>query len=129
LAKPLKVDPFASDVELRSLLIALLKKRKGIGIDLFGVLQIDDQENGHVRVLDQREWDQDITKGAEYLFQDVKKGVDFFLEIRKERKLGYDFYRHHHRQVALDALDEAYQTGEIRLIDDEFSDCQNDFSL
>lgn len=101
MSKPLKADPYAEDVELRSLIIAILKKRKGIGIDLFGLLQIDDLENGHVRVLDQRDWDQDITYGTEYKFQDVKEGVDFFLHVRKERKLGYDFDRKKDRDDAI----------------------------
>jgi hypothetical protein len=93
-------------MELRSLVIALLKKRKGIGIDLFGVLQIDDQENGHVRVLDQRDEDQSIEYGTEYTFKDVKEGVDFFLEIRQERQLGYDFDRQRDREMAKKEIEE-----------------------
>lgn len=130
MSKPLKADPYAEDVELRSLIIAILKKRKGIGIDLFGLLQIDDLENGHARVLDQRDWDQDISFGTEYKFQDIKEGVDFFLNVRKERKLGYDFDRKRDREDAIAEMEadrEFKQASKIRLIDENWK--QNSFYL
>lgn len=122
--KPLKADPYALDIELRSLIIAILKRRKGFGIDIFGMLQIDDLENGHVRVLDQRDEDGDIADGTEYVFKDVKEGVDFFLEIREERKLGYDFDRQRDRELALEELerDRVMKEPKTRLIDDMFDE-------
>lgn len=104
-------------MEFRSLIIALLKMRKGVGIDLFGLLQIDDQENGHVRVLDQRDELGDISDGIEYAFKDVKDGVDFFMDIREDRRLGYDFDRHLDREFAAQTLEDV-ENGDILLLDD-----------
>lgn len=119
MSRPLKVNPYSDDVELRSLLIALLKKRKGIGIDFFGILQIDDLENGHVRVLDQRDLDQELIYGTEYSFKDVKEGVDFFLAVRSERQLGYDFDRKKDRDFALQEIEKDRSLkNKISLIDD-----------
>lgn len=84
-------NPYTRDNELRSLIIALLKKRMGWGIELFGLLSIDDCEDGMVRILDQRDPAKDICDGDEYKFKDVKKAVDFFLRLRDERRLGFDF--------------------------------------
>jgi hypothetical protein len=79
--------------ELRSIIISLLRQKIGFGVELFDVLSIDELEDGTFRILDQRDWTQEICKGEEYIFKDVKKAVDKFLALRQERQLGYDFER------------------------------------
>lgn len=74
-----------TDMELRSNIIALLKKNIGFGIELFSKLWIDELENGDYRVSYE---DKD-----EFISSDAKKAVDYFLKRREELQLGYDFER------------------------------------
>jgi hypothetical protein len=78
-------------MELRSIIISLLRQGMGFGVELFDVLSIDELEDGTFRVLDQRNWEEEICKGEEHIFKDVKEAVDKFLALREERQLGYDF--------------------------------------
>jgi hypothetical protein len=78
-------------MELRSIIISLLRQGMGFGVELFDVLSIDELEDGTFRVLDQRNWEEEICKGQCTIFKDVKEAVDFFLALREERMLGYDF--------------------------------------
>lgn len=80
-------------LELRSIIISLLRQGMGFGVELFNVLSIDELEDGSFRILDQRDTDADICAGEEYIFTDVKEAVDKFLALREERQLGYDFER------------------------------------
>lgn len=86
-------DPFKGDSELRSLIIAILKRRIGLGVELFGLLSIDELEQGRYRVLDQRDPEANICDGEETVFKSVKAAVEYFLKVRDERKLGFDFER------------------------------------
>lgn len=78
-------------MELRSIIISLLRQKMGFGVELFDVLSIDELEDGTFRILDQRNWEEDICKGEELIFKDVKDAVDKFLALREERQLGYDY--------------------------------------
>lgn len=80
-------------MELRSIIISLLRQGMGFGVELFDVLSIDELEDGTYRILDQRNWEEEICKGEEHIFKDVKEAVDKFLALRAERQLGYDFER------------------------------------
>lgn len=84
-------DKFTGDIELRSLLIAILKRRIGLGVEAFGLLSIDELEQNQYRVLDQRDPDGDICDGDETIFKSPKAAVEYFLKVREERKLGFDF--------------------------------------
>lgn len=66
------------DHELRSLIIAILKRKRGFRIHLGG-LSVGESGRDYSVVLDQ-----------EYLFDNVKKAVDFFLAMRRRNKLGKD---------------------------------------
>lgn len=79
------------DQEMRSNIIALLRSGVGFGVELFGALSVDALDGNEFRVLDQRDASKPLTDGEDYRFTDVKRAVDFFLQIRQERKLGYDF--------------------------------------
>lgn len=85
-------DPL-EDMELRSLLIAILKKRRGFGIELFGLLSIEDMEDGSIRILDQRDPEKAIEEGEEHKHYHAKTAVEHYMAIRRERRLGYDFER------------------------------------
>ncbi len=80
------------DVETRSIIIALLRKDIGFGIELFGLLSIDKLENGNIRVINQTNEEESIETGTEKIFaaKDIKKAVDYFLLLRRKRKLGFD---------------------------------------
>lgn len=82
------------EIETRSMIIALLKKGIGFGIEIFGLLSIDTLENGDVRVMNQLNDEGHIEDGVEKIFaaKDVKKAVDYFLAIRRKRKLGFDLF-------------------------------------
>ncbi len=85
-------SPFITkEMELRSQIISLVKREIGFGVELFGLLSIDEMKDGRFRVLDQRDETLDICEGEETLFKSIKAAVDYFLKIREERKLGYDF--------------------------------------
>lgn len=100
-------DPL-DDLETRSLLIAILKKRRGFGVDLFGLLSIDDLEDGSIRILDQRDPSRSIEDGEQHIHHHVKTAVEHFLAIRRERRLGYDYERRdsskYDAQVTIDDL-------------------------
>lgn len=81
------------DPELRSIIIALLRKNMGFAVEMYGVLSIGNMEDGRYSILDQRDFDKSIEDGDEMIFNDVKKAVDCFLRIRDERQLGFDFER------------------------------------
>lgn len=80
------------EVETRSLIIALLKKNIGFGIEVFGLLSIDTLEDGKIRVINQIDEESSIEQGVEKIFlpKDIKKAVDYFLKLRRDRKLGFD---------------------------------------
>lgn len=102
-------DPL-EDTELRSLIIALLKKRRGFGVDLFGLLSIEDLEDGTIRIFDQRDHLKSLEDGEEMIHHHVKAAVEHFLTIRRERRLGYDYERKdsdaYKSQVVIDEIDE-----------------------
>jgi len=83
------------ELETRSLIIALLKKQMGFGIELFGLLSIDSLENGDIRVINQMDEEGRIEDGKEKVFpaKDIKKAVDYFLELRWKRRLGFDIQK------------------------------------
>ncbi len=83
------------ELETRSLIIALLRKRMGFGIELFGLLSIDTLDNGEIRVINQTDVDGHIEDGHEKIFavKDMKKAVDYFLELRWKRRLGFDIQK------------------------------------
>lgn len=91
--KPIKAkNPFISkEMELRSQIISLLKRKIGFGVDLFGLLSIEEMKDGTFRVLEQEDENAPLEDGDETNFKSVKSAVDYFLKIRDERKLGYDF--------------------------------------
>jgi hypothetical protein len=80
-------------LELRSIIISLLRQGMGFGVELFGLLSIDELEDGRFRIFDQRDHHADLCQGEEHIFKDVKDAVDKFLELRQDRMLGYDFER------------------------------------
>lgn len=80
-----------TDQEVRSNIIALLRSDVGFGVELFGVLSIDQLEDKRYRILNQLDASKDLADGVEYIYDDVKRAVDHFLKIRDSRKLGYDY--------------------------------------
>jgi hypothetical protein len=84
-------NPWTRDSELRSIIIALLKKNIGFGVEICGLLSIDGLEDGRYRILDQRDPEKSIDEGEEMIFKSLKSAVDCFLRIRDERKLGFDY--------------------------------------
>lgn len=87
----MKLNPhlYDDDPELRSILIALLKKRRGFCVDLFDMLHLLEFEDGRFGVYVEKK----INDFEEFIFDDPKKAVDFFLETRRKLALGYDFER------------------------------------
>lgn len=81
------------DPELRSIIIALLRKNIGFAVEIYGVLSVGTMEDGRYSIFDQRDFDKNLEDGDELIFKDVKNAVDCFLRIRDERQLGFDFER------------------------------------
>lgn len=79
------------DTELRSVLIALLEKRLGFSIDLFGMLSVGETEDSHFSVIVDELGGPSSRK--EHLFDDPDKAVDCFIELRRQHQLGFDFER------------------------------------
>lgn len=84
---------YLDDPELRSLIIAILKKRRGFAVELFGLLSIEDMEDGSIRILNQEDPEKPLDQGEQTVFQHVKTAVEHFLSIRRQRRLGYDYER------------------------------------
>lgn len=63
----------------------------GFGIELFADLWIDRLEDGRFRVA---RYDTDMkTMTLEELFDDVREAVSYYLDLRDELKLGFDYER------------------------------------
>ena len=84
-------EVMATSKEVRSNIIALLRSNIGFGIEIFELLSVGQAEDGSFLVYDQRDATKSLYEGKEWQFKDVKDAVDKFLEIRDERKLGFDF--------------------------------------
>jgi hypothetical protein len=82
-----------TDKELRSNIIALLRSGIGIGVELFAILSIDQLEDRRFRILHQPDWAKSIgdSDAIEYIYDDVKRAVDHFLELRDKYKIGFDY--------------------------------------
>lgn len=80
------------EIETRSIIIALLRAGSDFGIDVFGLISIDTLEDGTIRIINQLDEEGNIEDGKEKTFpaKDLKKAVDYFLKLRRDRKLGYD---------------------------------------
>ena len=63
----------------------------GCTINLFDQLAIHRFEKGGYRVLDQRESGRPLEEGTEYLFDFWFLAYEKFVELRIERKLGFDY--------------------------------------
>ena len=73
----------------RKAILKILNMDVGFAIDLFGgLLWIGKLENGQTSVQSESLLN---GKSKERLFDDVEEGVDFFLKMRKRKKLGFDF--------------------------------------
>jgi hypothetical protein len=81
-----------TDKEIRSNIIALLRSGIGFGVELFAILSIDQLEDRRFRILHQPDWNKSVgdSDAIEYIYDDVKRAVDHFLEIRDKFKIGFD---------------------------------------
>jgi hypothetical protein len=70
-----------SPEEIKSHICALLSSGVGFNIELFGMLSIDELEDGRYRIFSEIE---------EFISEDVSVAVDKFLDERQKRELGYD---------------------------------------
>lgn len=96
-------------MNIRNAVIKLLETDVGFEIDLFAMLNIHQLEDGRWRIFnndigddkyptpydtedDSFGYDED-DDSCEEIYEDLETAVDRFLELREERRLGYDFER------------------------------------
>lgn len=60
----------------------------GFGIELFTNLWIDRVEDGRFRVA---EFDEHMKMTSEELFDDVREAIGYYLDLRDQRQLGFDY--------------------------------------
>lgn len=69
---------------MRDLIVHLLKARVGFDINLFEIISVGELEDHTFYVYD------DDT-GDEWIFDTAEEAVDYFLKLRDDKELGYDF--------------------------------------
>lgn len=69
---------------MRELLISLLKSKVGFDINVFEIISVGELEDHTFYVFD------DDT-GDEWIFDTVEEAVDYFLRLRDEKEIGFDF--------------------------------------
>lgn len=69
---------------MRNLIVDLLKARVGFDINLFEIISVGELEDHTFYVYD------DDT-GDEWIFDTPEEAVDYFLKLRDDRELGYDY--------------------------------------
>ena len=73
------------EMEMKSQILNLLNSDIGFGINIFGILCIRGLENGKFAV------SCDLGEEWEEVLDTSEEAVEFFLKVRKEKKLGTDF--------------------------------------
>jgi hypothetical protein len=69
-------------------IISLLKAGIGFDINLFEIISVGELEDHTFYVYDR-------DTGDEWIFDTAEEAVDYFLKLRSEKELGYDFEFEH----------------------------------
>lgn len=92
---------YVEEKQLRNCLLSLMNLNTGLTVDAFELLYIEQLEDRSycVTVVDV-----DGEDDGEFFFDKAVTAIDFFIKMRREMSLGYDFEGHHPIETFLDNI-------------------------